>query len=130
MHTHDSNLRPSVREHFTDNHATTLRDTTVSTPNRPAPANAWEAVTAFLARIDWRNAYPHTTNALALGFVGFYAYDFSTIAANGNHIYTIYRLFPVVAALAITLSMWRLPDNSLTRLFYLVGLYVIAWLGG
>lgn len=39
MHTHDSNLRPSVREHFTDNHATIPRDTAVSTPNHPAPVD-------------------------------------------------------------------------------------------
>ena len=74
--------------------------------------------------------FKHATNGLALGFVGLYVYEFSSIAANSNYIYTIYRLFPVVAALAITLSMWRLPENSLIRLFYLVGLYVIAWLGG
>jgi hypothetical protein len=84
----------------------------------------------YLNTIRQLKLFKHVTNALALGFVALYAYEFSTIAANDNYIYTIYRLFPVVAALAITLSLWRLPDNSLIRLFYLVGLYVIAWLGG
>lgn len=84
----------------------------------------------YLNTIQRLKLYKHITNALALGFVALYAYAFSSIAATGNYLYTIYRLFPVVAALAITLSLWRLPDNSLMRLFYLVGLYVLAWLGG
>ena len=73
--------------------------------------------------------FKHATNGLALGFVGLYVVDFSSIASNGNHIYTIYRFFPVVASLAIALSMWRLPDNSLLRLFYLADLFAISWLG-
>ena len=73
--------------------------------------------------------FKHITNGLALGFVGLYVVAFASIASNGNHIYTIYRFFPVVASLAITLSMWRLPDNSLLRLFYLAGLFAISWLG-
>jgi hypothetical protein len=84
----------------------------------------------FMDTVQRLKLFTHITNALALGFVAFYAYDFLTIATNGNHIYTIYRLFPVVAALAITLSLWRLPENSLMRIFYLAGLYVISWLGG
>lgn len=128
MQTHDSNLRPSVRDEITGNLGTAPVDTAVSMPNRPAPANAWEAITGFLARIEWRNAYPHITNALALGFVGFYAYDFSTIAANGNHIYTIYRLFPLLAATAICIALWTLPKESLLRVFYLVGSFTVSWL--
>ena len=73
--------------------------------------------------------FKHATNALALGFVGLYVVAFASISSNGNHIYTIYRFFPVVASLAIALSMWRLPDNSLLRLFYLAGLFAISWLG-
>ena len=73
--------------------------------------------------------FKHATNGLALGFVGLYVVAFASIASNGNHIYTIYRFFPVVASLAIALSMWRLPDNSLLRLFYLAGLFAISWLG-
>jgi len=53
MQQHDSNLRPSVREHFTDNPGTAPVDTTVSIPNHPAPANALQAIGGFLARIDW-----------------------------------------------------------------------------
>lgn len=109
MQTHDSNLRPSVREHFTDNTPTSR-------------------FSALLARIDWRMVYPYATNALALGFVGFYAYDFSTIAANGNHIYTIYRLFPLLAATAICIAMWTLPKDSLLRVFYLAGSFTVSWL--
>ena len=128
MQTHSSNLRPSVREEITDNLGTAPVDTAVSTPNRPAPTNAWEALTALMARIDWRKAYPYTTNALALGFVGFYALDFTTIAANGNHIYTIYRLFPLLAATAICIALWTLPKESLLRVFYLVGSFTVSWL--
>lgn len=73
--------------------------------------------------------FKHATNGLALGFVGLYVVAFASISSNGNHIYTIYRFFPVVASLAIALSMWRLPDNSLLRLFYLAGLFAISWLG-
>lgn len=79
--------------------------------------------------MNYSKVFPYTTNCLALVFVAFYALTFANIAADGNHIYTLYRLFPVVASVAITLSMWRLPDNSLLRLFYLVGLFVISWLG-
>ena len=132
MQTHNSNLRPSVREDFTDSHliGTDRLDITVSMPNHPAPTNAPQAIGGFLARIDWQRGFKIITNALALGFVALYAYEFSSIAANGNYLYTLYRLFPVVGALAITLSLWRLPDNSLMRLFYLLGLYLLAWLGG
>lgn len=73
--------------------------------------------------------FKHATNGLALGFVGLYVVAFASISSNGNHIYTIYRFFPVIASLAIALSMWRLPDNSLLRLFYLAGLFAISWLG-
>ena len=62
--------------------------------------------------------FKHATNGLALGFVGLYVVAFASIASNGNHIYTIYRFFPVVASLAIALSMWRLPDN--VKAFYAV----------
>ncbi|QTR52685.1 hypothetical protein [Thiothrix unzii] len=82
-----------------------------------------------LNTIQQLKLFKHATNGLALGFVGLYVVAFASIASNGNHIYTIYRFFPVVASLAIALSMWRLPDNSLLRLFYLAGLFAISWLG-
>jgi hypothetical protein len=65
---------------------------------------------------------------VGLAFVGFYIATFASIAADGNYIYTVYRLFPVVAAIAITTAMWVLPGNSLMRLFYLAGLFVVSWL--
>lgn len=57
MQTYDSNLRPSVRGHFTDNPGISPMDAPISLPNRPAPTNAWQALTAFLADVDWATVY-------------------------------------------------------------------------
>jgi hypothetical protein len=84
---------------------------------------------SMLDTIQRLSLFKHITNVVALGFVGFYLLTFASVAPGGNHIYTLFRLFPVIASMGITLSMWFLPDNSLLRLFYLVGLFVISWLG-
>ncbi|WP_028487835.1 hypothetical protein [Thiothrix lacustris] len=93
------------------------------------PYSALSNVAQFLKSRDYSKAFPYATNGLAVAFVGFYAMTFASIADDGNHIYTVYRIFPVIASLGITISMWSLPDNSLIRLFYLVGLFVVSWLG-
>ncbi|MDQ5770823.1 hypothetical protein [Thiothrix subterranea] len=88
-----------------------------------------ERIKQTLDTLQRFNLFKHATNALALGFVGFYLLTFTSIAGDGNHIYTVYRLFPVIASVGITLAIWRLPTNSLLRLFYLAGLFVVSWIG-
>lgn len=115
MQAKHTNSRLSVRKQMTDNHPTP----------RLQPENGLQALIALMARA---NLYKLGTNALALAFVAFYAVDFVNVAANGNHLYTIYRLFPVLAATAIAVAMGTLPENSLTRLFYLAGMFTVSWL--
>lgn len=144
---HDSNnLRPSVRDEMTDTHHNPLltpaeqahvdtvraqwsgqQDNSHPTPPLQ-PETRLAAFKTLLAHVDWMRLYQYGTNAMALGFVGFYMVDFSNVATNGNHIYTVYRVFPVLAALGICLAMWSLPKASLQRVFYLVGAVTVSWL--
>jgi hypothetical protein len=57
MYANDSNVRPSVRGHFTDNPGISPMDASIPLPNRLAPTNAWQALTAFLADVDWATVY-------------------------------------------------------------------------
>lgn len=141
---HDSNnLRPSVRDEMTDNplltqaeqahvDASRARWASHEGHNHPTPLLQPEtrlaAFKTLLAHVDWMRLYQYATNAMALGFVGFYMVDFSNVATNGNHIYTVYRVFPVLAALGICIAMWSLPKASLLRVFYLVGAVTVSWL--
>lgn len=68
MQQHDSNLRSSVREHFTDNHFTAPKDTSVSTPNRPAPTHGFQVLGRFFARVDWGLVF--RTTCKLFGLVG------------------------------------------------------------
>jgi len=98
----------------------------------PYAENATQGTTGVLAYLktrDYSKAFPYATNGIALAFVGFYLLTFASIAGDGNHIYTVYRLFPIIASVAITAALWRLPDNSLMRVFYLMGLFTVSWLG-
>ena len=89
MQTHDSNLRPSVREHFTDNHGTAPMDTTVSMPNHPAPTNALQALGGFLARIDWAIVFRLSLIAVNVGAV-IYALSKITLAYSiGGALYAL-----------------------------------------
>jgi hypothetical protein len=87
--------------------------------------NHTNPLAALFARI---NLYKYGTNWAALAFVGFYLFDIASVASNGNHFYTAYRLFPALAAAAIAQSMWTLPDNSLWRLPHLMGCFFVSWL--
>lgn len=143
MQTKHTQSASSVRDQMTDNpllthaeqaHVDALRARwagheghTHPTP-RLQPENALQAFKTLLAHVDWMRLYQYATNAMALGFVGFYMVDFSNVATNGNHIYTVYRVFPVLAALGICIAMWSLPKASLLRVFYLVGAVTVSWL--
>jgi len=73
--------------------------------------------------------YKHGSNYGALGFVGWYAYQYATAPTPpNNHIYIVYSLFPIIAATGITVAMWSLPDTSKQRVLYLVGLFTLGWL--
>ncbi|QTR51901.1 hypothetical protein [Thiothrix unzii] len=114
MHTHDSNLRPSVREHFTDNHATPPRNTAVSTPNHPAP-------------VDWALFFHVVVRLLAVTALLYIAYC----------IFTYFQLFGVSAialsgqfalALFFTYAVLTGYDDAETLLiclgmFLLVGMF-------
>lgn len=145
MQTHDSNVRPFVRDE-SDNQRNPLLSaheqahidavraqwSDQQVYNQPTPhhqpENALQALGALLASADWMKVYQYATNTGALGFLGFYAFDFANIAADGNHIYTVYRLFPVLTSTGIVFSMWTLPKESLLRVFYLVGDFTVSWL--
>jgi len=89
MQQHDSNLRPSVRGHFTDNHGTAPMDATVSTPNHPAPANARQALGGLLARLDWVMVFRFSLIAVNVGAV-IYALSKITLAYSiGGALYAL-----------------------------------------
>lgn len=89
MQTHNSNLRPSVREHFTDNHGTAPMDTKISEPNHPAPANALQAIGGFLARLDWAMVFRLALIAVNVGAV-IYALSKITLAYSiGGALYAL-----------------------------------------
>ena len=137
MQRNHSETRLSVRNDLTDNqhnpllsraeqaHIDAVRARWAGYQESGHPAPRLKALIALMARA---NLYKLGTNALALAFVAFYAVDFVNVAANGNHIYTIYRLFPVLASTAIAVAIETLPENSLVRLFYLAGMFTVSWL--
>ena len=98
----------------------------VSDDGRPTPSDGARMALDVIQRLD---LFKHITNGIGLLAVLFYAVNFSNVMASDNHIYAVYQLFPVLASLAITTTLWTAPANSLLRVLYIVGLYTISWLG-
>ena len=120
MQTHNSNLRPCVREHFTDKHGTAPVDITVSTPNHPAPTN-------LFARIDWRMVYDLGTLAIIALCGVAHAVSAYQALNNPSLFASVMPVFGFTACVAYGLICYASKKGSLLKLVFVAGALTSFW---
>lgn len=76
----------------------------------------------------WLSAYKYGTNAAVYGTFVWYGYQYAITDFNGNHIYSVVALFPVLASAATAILIAVTPARSPFRVLYVVGVLTFGWL--
>lgn len=91
----------------------------------PQPTNAMEAVTGFLARVDWSQMY----DAGTLAIIGVCAIAHVITASGSTSPFTaILPVFGLVACLAYALVCFASPRRSPIKLFFVTGALTTFWI--